>query len=166
MNTIRLIAVFCLAATLPAQVTSDRILKAADAEPQNWLTYNGSYDSQHFRQLKDINRENVANLELKWVWQARSLEKFEMTPLIVDDVMYIVQMPNDVIALDAKTGSVYWSYTHVPGRILAHSRAPGRQRQADLRQRGRRVWHPRLHRRGRPQERRRALALQHDSASG
>ena len=116
MNALRLLAVFCLAFTLPAQVTSDRIKNAADAEPENWLTYNGSYDSRHFRKLADINRENVANLELKWVWQAQSLEKFEMTPLIVDDVMYVVQMPNDVIALDAKTGSVYWSYTHLPGK--------------------------------------------------
>ncbi len=30
---------------LHAQVSSDR-LSRADAEPQNWLTYNGTYDSQ------------------------------------------------------------------------------------------------------------------------
>ena len=116
MNAIRAIALLGLASALAAQVTSDRIMNAAD-EPENWLTYNGSYDSRHFRNLADINRENAGSLELKWVWQARSLEKFEMTPLVVDDVMYIVQMPNDVLALDAKTGAEYWKYSHVPGKV-------------------------------------------------
>jgi alcohol dehydrogenase (cytochrome c) len=52
-------------------------------------------------------------LELKWVFQARSLEKFEMTPLVVDGVIYVVQMPNDVLALDAVTGRKFWQYSHV-----------------------------------------------------
>ena len=38
------------------------------------------------------------------MFQARSLEKFEATPLVVDGVLYTVQAPNDVIALDAVTG--------------------------------------------------------------
>ena len=38
------------------------------------------------------------------MFQARSLEKFEATPLVVDGVMYTVQAPNDVVALDAVTG--------------------------------------------------------------
>ena len=48
--------------------------------------------------------ETVRELELQWVWQARSLEKFEATPLVVDGVLYTVQAPNDVVALDAATG--------------------------------------------------------------
>ena len=38
----------------------------------------------------------MKNLELQWVYQARSLEKFEATPLVVDGVLYTVQAPNDV----------------------------------------------------------------------
>ena len=101
-----------LAGHLGAQVTFDRILRAEE-EPGNWLTYNGTYNSRHHSPLDQINRENVADLELKWVFQARSLEKFEMTPLVVDDVVYAVQMPNDVVALDAVTGREFWQYTHV-----------------------------------------------------
>jgi len=106
----------CLAAvsvvSLGAQVTSERIL-SADEETGNWLTYNRTYDSRHHSPLDQINRENVGDLELKWVFQSRSLEKYEATPLVVDDVMYTVQMPNDVVALDAVTGRKYWQYTHV-----------------------------------------------------
>ncbi len=113
-RTLCLAAVGCvlLAGSLGAQVTYERILNA-DKEPGNWLTYNRTYDSQHHSSLDEINRENAADLELKWAYQTRSLEKFEMTPLVVDDVMYIVQMPNDVMALDAKTGRRYWEYRHI-----------------------------------------------------
>ena len=101
-----------LSAHLGAQVTYERILRA-DAEPGNWLTYNRTYDSRHHSPLDEINRENAGDLELKWVFQAKSLEKFESTALAVDGVIYNVQMPNDVVALDAVTGRKFWQYTHV-----------------------------------------------------
>ena len=41
-----------------------------------------------------------------------SLDKFEATPLVVDGVMYTVQAPNDVVALDVVTGRVFWIYRH------------------------------------------------------
>ncbi len=101
---------------LSAQVTYERILNA-DKEPGNWLTYSRTYDSNHYSPLDQIKRDNVGNLELKWVFQAKSLEKFESTPLIVDGVMYTVQMPNDVVALDAATGRKFWQYDHIPEKV-------------------------------------------------
>jgi alcohol dehydrogenase (cytochrome c) len=59
---------------------------------------------------------NVKNLELQWVFQSQSLEKFEATPLAVEGVLYTVQPPNDIIALDAATGRVFWTYSHVPSQ--------------------------------------------------
>ena len=96
-----------------AQVTSERLLHAND-EPQNWLTYSGSYASQRFSSLSQVDPGNVKNLELKWVFQAQSLQKFETTPLVVDGVMYITQSPNDVLAVDAKTGRAFWLYHYAP----------------------------------------------------
>src|SRR5215813_7536660 len=84
---------------LQAQVTDQRLLHAPE-EPQNWFTYSGSYLSQRFSTLAAITPENVKDLELKWMFQARSLEKFEATPLVVDGVLYTVQAPNDVVAMD------------------------------------------------------------------
>ena len=91
----------------------DRLLRA-DNEPQNWLTYSGTFMSQRYSPLTQITPENVKNLELQWVFQARSLEKFEATPLVVDGVMYTVQAPNDVVALDAATGRMFWTYSYRP----------------------------------------------------
>src|SRR6266568_259540 len=44
--------------------------------------------------------------------QAKSLEKFETTPLVVDGIMYLTQAPSDAVALDAKTGRVFWIYRY------------------------------------------------------
>src|SRR5947207_11744795 len=86
----RVIPLALAAALLPAQVTYDRILHA-DREPQNWLTYGGGYSSMRYSRLTQLNRDNVKNLQLKWVWRPRYLEKMEATPIVVDGVLYTVQ---------------------------------------------------------------------------
>jgi alcohol dehydrogenase (cytochrome c) len=121
------VAAFLAAATMLAQgpqgpqnreapvttVPFERLLKS-NQEPNNWLTYGGSLTSQRHSELTQITPQNVRDLELKWVFQSRSLEKHEVTPLVVDGVMYTVQSPNDVIALDAATGKTIWTYSHKP----------------------------------------------------
>jgi alcohol dehydrogenase (cytochrome c) len=106
-------------------VTFERIL-SADREPQNWLTYSGTVLGQRHSTLTQITQANVKALELAWIWQGRQSawrragpdpgsaeQKFEATPLVVDGALYTVQAPNDVIALDATTGRIRWTYRHV-----------------------------------------------------
>jgi len=100
-----------VAVTLPAQVSFDRLVQSA-REPQNWLTYNGNLHSTHYSALDRIKLTNVSTLDLKWVFQAQSLEKFEATPLVVDGVMYLTEPPNNVVAIDTRTGRPYWMYRH------------------------------------------------------
>jgi alcohol dehydrogenase (cytochrome c) len=99
--------------SLRAQVSPERLLHSDD-EPENWLTYSGSYASQRYSSLHQVDAANVKNLELKWVFQAQSLQKFETTPLVVDGIMYLTQPPNDVVALDARTGRAFWVYHYAP----------------------------------------------------
>ncbi len=108
-----LLALVMASASLQAQVSFDRLLRA-DTEPQNWLTYSGNFRSQRYSQLTQITPENVKNLEPQWIFQSRSLEKFEATALVVDGIMYTVQPPNDLMALDATTGRTFWMYSYRP----------------------------------------------------
>lgn len=95
-------------------VSFDRILHA-DQEPQNWLTYSGALSGQRYSPLTQLTPANVGNLQLEWVWQAQSrVPKFEATPLVADGVLYTVQAPNDVVALDGATGRVVWTYRYTP----------------------------------------------------
>lgn len=106
-----LILLVLAAATLRAQVSFDRLLQP-DGEPHNWLTYSRDFFNQRHSPLTQITPENVQNLELQWVWQAQSLEKYEATALVVDGVLYTVQAPNDIVALDAATGRVFWTFEY------------------------------------------------------
>ncbi len=112
------------------QVSFDRIL-ASGSEPQNWLTYSGSTMSQRYSTLNQITPDNVKNLELQWQFQARSLEKFEATPLVVDGILYTVQAPNNVVALDAVTGRVFWTLSLRPGADGAAVLRAGESRPRD-----------------------------------
>jgi alcohol dehydrogenase (cytochrome c) len=96
---------------LGSPVTSERLLKASE-EPENWLMYSGQYNSQRHSRLTAIDKSNVDQLEMKWVKQLETLADVETTPLVVDGVMYLTQSPSNVFALDASTGSQFWSYEH------------------------------------------------------
>jgi alcohol dehydrogenase (cytochrome c) len=108
-----LLAAASLSAPASAQVSFDRLVHSGNT-PQDWLTYSGSFLSQRYSALDQITPANVKNLEQKWIFQARSLEKFETTSLVVDGVMYTVQAPNDIVALDAATGRIFWIYSYSP----------------------------------------------------
>ena len=111
---LRSLLIIPLAASLWGQgITFDRLLHAG-REPQNWLTYSGTLDGQRYSPLTQITPDNVKNLELQWVWQAHSMEKFETTALVVDGVLYTIQAPNDVYALDAVTGRIFWTLNYTP----------------------------------------------------
>ena len=113
--------VLCVFVPVTAQaqgdgVTFEQILNA-ESEPQNWLTYSGGYDSQRHTVLDQIDAGNVDELELKWVYQAESLEVFQTSPIVVDGIMYLTEAPNTVVALDAKLGRVFWRYEYTPSNL-------------------------------------------------
>ncbi len=110
--------VLCAVTAAGQQVTFERLLRP-EGEPQNWLTYSGNFANLRHSLLTEITPANAANLELKWVWQSRSFEKFEATPLVVDGVLYTLQGPPvqggyQVVALDAVTGRPFWSLDYRP----------------------------------------------------
>ena len=106
-----LVAVLALAGAY-GQVSGDRLVRAGD-EPQNWLTYSGTYSGQRYSLLRQIDPTNVRNLELKWILQDQVHGPWEASPIVVDGIMYLTQRPNDVMAVDAKTGRIFWLYKYV-----------------------------------------------------
>ena len=116
--TARIVSILLAAAwALAAQVPFERILHA-DHEPQNWLTYSGNLNGQRYSTLTQITPANAKNLELKWVLQTRppaeAGSKYEATSLVVDGVLYTVQPPNVVVAVDAVTGRIFWTHPTIP----------------------------------------------------
>ena len=94
-----------------AQVPFERLRDAAQA-PADWLTYSGTYFSQRYSALEEVTPANIGDLQLQWVYQTPVFGPWQTTPLVVDGVMYLTQRPNDVVALDARTGRVFWIYRY------------------------------------------------------
>ncbi len=97
-------------------LTFDR-LRRAEREPQNWLTYWGSYASEHFSELTQIDRRNVSRLQAKWAMPMPGSSPLEATPLVVDGIIYTSGPPGDVYALDARTGLELWKFHRPQERV-------------------------------------------------
>jgi alcohol dehydrogenase (cytochrome c) len=100
-----------------SRVNGDRI-RLAEQEPQNWLTYYGTYDGHRYSALDQIGTSNVNTLKMAWQFQygliglvaSPATYAFETTPIVVDGVMFITGSDGYVWALDAVTGRTLWRY--------------------------------------------------------
>ncbi|HSB16796.1 MAG TPA: PQQ-dependent dehydrogenase, methanol/ethanol family [Bryobacteraceae bacterium] len=75
----------------------------------DWPTYHGHPSGNRHSPLRQITTENVARLAPKWIFTIRGSERLEVTPVVVDGVMYVTGV-NQAYALDARTGRLIWSY--------------------------------------------------------
>jgi alcohol dehydrogenase (cytochrome c) len=123
-----LIGLFVLAVTgLPGfaqNVPYQRLVQAGNT-PQDWLTYNGNYNSQRYSALNLINRQNVAQLRPAWMYQIKKPGVFEASPVVADGVMYISEPPSTITALDVRTGRPLWTWTpQIPDNVIVIGSPP------------------------------------------
>jgi len=90
---------------------------AGGAEPPagaDWPAYAADAGGSHYSALTQIAPANVAGLKLAWShrieWPRGKPVAFEATPLKVGDLVYVCLPQNDVVALDADSGAVRWTY--------------------------------------------------------
>ena len=88
-------------------VTDERLLSP---EPENWLMYRGTYDSQGYSPLDQINTENVAGLKPIWSFSTGMREGHQAPPVVNNGAMFVTTPNNHVLALDAASGELLWRY--------------------------------------------------------
>jgi alcohol dehydrogenase (cytochrome c) len=95
----------------PAGAVDPARLNAADPNPNDWLTYHGTYKSYHYSGLDQINAGNVKGLEVAWThFPGRATRGLQSMPLAADGVVYYSGSYSRVYALDGATGKVIWSF--------------------------------------------------------
>ena len=110
-----IIAVACVA-TLAAQnapsplVTAQELLGGLPADGSRWLMFGGIYTNQRHSPLTQITSANVNRLLPQWVFQTDTAGRFETTPLLRDNVLYVTGPLNVAWAIDARTGREIWRY--------------------------------------------------------
>ena len=95
---------------MPVGRVNDARLAAADADSANWLTYGRTYDEQRFSPLRQVNDSNVSKLGLVWSHELPTSRGVEATPLVLDGVLYTTLPWSIVLAFDAATGTLLWTY--------------------------------------------------------
>ena len=113
--------ILCLGMVVSCAGDATQTDDASDASQAEWRAYAGDNASTKYAALGQIDRDNVADLEVAWRWDSidnaileadSTLRVFvnEATPLMVDGVLYTSTAMSQVAAIDAATGETIWSY--------------------------------------------------------
>src|ERR1700685_3462042 len=84
----------------------------------DWPAYGGDLGNTRYSALDQINIQNITKLTQAWAFDmrtpvgAKANRPAQATPLVVNDVMYMVTAYQSVVALQPETGKVIWVFTH------------------------------------------------------
>ena len=87
----------------------------AGQDYKTWKDYGGGPDSSHFVDLRQINKSNVSQLEVAWIYPTGDNRSYVFNPIVVDNVMYVQARNSSLVALDAATGKEIWIHENLPG---------------------------------------------------
>jgi alcohol dehydrogenase (cytochrome c) len=104
-----LVALLAVAATLAAQSVDSSILLKPPAD--SWPMYHGDYSGRRHSTHSEITPENVHQMTLAWTFQSNQNQQIKASPILVNGVIYITA-PDNVWAVDARTGRQLWRYTY------------------------------------------------------
>lgn len=82
-------------------------------DPSDWLMFRGNHHAWSYSELDQINRGNVDDLQLEWVWTMHEGAS-EPAPLVYDGIMFLINTSNIIQALDAATGELIWEHRAGP----------------------------------------------------
>ncbi len=100
---------------IPAALTGQNPTSADLLHPSadSWPGYHGDYSGRRHSRLTQITPQNVGELSLAWAFQTNQTAQIKSSPLLVDGVLYFT-VPENVWAVDARSGHQIWHYTAPP----------------------------------------------------
>lgn len=91
---------------------------AGQASGDDWPAYGRSTTGERFAQFDQINKDNVDQLEVAWTYRTGDMAtggaEYQVTPIKIDDIVYLCTPLSKVIALDATTGEEKWRFDPQP----------------------------------------------------
>jgi alcohol dehydrogenase (cytochrome c) len=105
------------------EITFDDV---ARPKPGEWPSYNGLLSANRHSPLDQINTQTVTKLQPKWTHEMGGKRALQMTPIVVDGVMYVAAV-NEARALDARAGRQIWQFVRpqTPGLVPTGDPAAG-----------------------------------------
>ncbi len=87
---------------------------AAD-QHTTWMDYAGGPDSSKYVALDQIDKSNVDQLRVEWVYPTQDNSSYLFNPIVADNVMYVLARNDSLVALDATTGKEIWVHEDLRG---------------------------------------------------
>ncbi|MBK4987693.1 glucose/quinate/shikimate family [Pseudomonas sp. S60] len=88
--------------------------EAGDAEGKDWPAWGRNLAGDKFAQFDQVNKQNVKDLKVAWTYRTGDLSvdgsEYQVTPIKIDDTLYLCTPLNKVIALDPVTGAERWRF--------------------------------------------------------
>jgi PQQ-dependent dehydrogenase (methanol/ethanol family) len=83
------------------------------AQEVDWAYYGNDVSNSRFQNIDQITTSNISQLKPAWVFHTGvgASAGMEMSPIVVDGVMYITASDDEVFALNPATGAQLWKYT-------------------------------------------------------
>jgi quinoprotein glucose dehydrogenase len=108
MRRAHVVAFLCVLVALAA--IGATVLTAQKSKPKfnTWRAYLGGADSSQYSSLDQINKKNVAQLQVAWTYSPGDQRTYRFNPIVIDGVMYTLGKGLAVIALDAASGKELW----------------------------------------------------------
>ena len=101
-------------ASLTARSAALPAREAGNPKVGDWPGYHGDIGGNRHSPLAQITTANVKSLRLEWVFPINH-NQLEVTPVVIDGVMYVTG-PNQVFALDGRSGRTIWHYQRPKSR--------------------------------------------------
>ena len=101
------------ATVLPATGSAPQDAQLLRVPDGDWLMYNRTLAGDRYSPLTQINAANAHRLQVKCIAQLGEMGSFETSPIVLDGQMFVTTA-HKVLALDAASCAVRWSYNYVP----------------------------------------------------
>ncbi len=86
-----------------------------------WRDYGGASDSAQYSALNQIDRSNVARLQVAWTFPTSDENKYSFNPIAIETSLYVLAKNNSIVALDAATGKEIWTWTNPdPAKLITN----------------------------------------------
>lgn len=109
------LAVIAVGAVSASAFAADNYNPVTDArltspEAHNWLSWRGNYEGWGHSPLNQITSDNVKELVPVWSYSTGVTEGHQAPPMVNDGMMFVSTPQNQIIAMDAATGTEIWRY--------------------------------------------------------
>src|SRR5277367_6786681 len=121
MNFRKALLLLAVSALMAASLPGVMFAQGVDAQmllhppADSWPGYHGDYSGRRHSSLTQITPQYVKSLALAWAFQTDQSKQIKSSPLLVDGILYFT-VPDNILAVDARSGHQIWHYTYVPNQ--------------------------------------------------